>query len=217
MPSRLIVRDCQLTPEAKRHLEQIDTGLQFTEWKFENALDRVSASANPRQLERVPAGASFEFEIVYNVEVTDATAIEADLLGLLLAMGMLEDDYLGGHGSRGYGRVRWEPKAFVGRTLGYYSATSAAERSAAEISVDVDSLDACREKVAELVLGVLEAVQPEPEPSTHEPGAAKTDADVEAGSEEPAPPAEAAALEDAAPTGPEGVPPPPDDGASSQS
>ena len=172
MPSRLIVRDACLTPESKQQLAQLDTGLQFSEWKFENALDRISASANPRQLERVPAGAAFEFEIVYNVEVADASVIEADLLNMLLAMSLLEDDYLGGHGSRGYGRVHWAPKQFTARTLGYYSAKSADERSAAETSAQVDSLDACRDKVEELVLATLEAAKPPtPAPEPAEPPA----------------------------------------------
>ena len=181
MPSRLIVRDCQLTDQAKQRLEQLDTGLQFSEWKFENALDRVSASANPRQLERVPAGAAFDFEIVYNVEVGDPEEVESDLVSLFLAMGLLEDDYLGGHGSRGYGRVRWRPQAFVGRALGYYSATSADDRSASEIAPEVDSLDACREKIQEVVLGLLEAAEPQApaqadkEPAQADKGPAQAD------------------------------------------
>ncbi len=159
MPSRLIVRDCRLTDAAKAELEHIDTGLPYTEWKFENALDRVSASANPRQIERVPAGADFDFEIVYSVEVADPSIVEEDVVNMLFAMTLLEDDYLGGHGSRGSGCVRWKPAALVGRTLGYYSATSADARKAAEIAFEVDSLDACREKVSDLVLGLLEAAE----------------------------------------------------------
>ena len=68
IPARLIVRDSLLTEAELELLSAIDTGLQYTEWKFENALDRITAAANPRQLERVPAGARFTFELVYNVE-----------------------------------------------------------------------------------------------------------------------------------------------------
>lgn len=178
LPSRLIVRDCHLTAEAKQRLAQLDTGLQFSEWKFENALDRVSASANPRQLERVPAGAEFEFEIIYNVEVADPDVIEGDLGSLLLAMSLLEDDYLGGHGSRGYGRIQWKPTTVVGRTLKYYSATSVDERSSAEVAFELDSMDACRDKVQEMVLGLLDAEEPKPEAASDTPA------------EEPPPPAE---------------------------
>lgn len=201
MPSRLIVRDCQLTTQSRQHLSQLDTGLHFAEWKFENALDRVSACANPRQLERVPSGVAFDFEIVYNVEVDDPEVVERDILNLFLAMGLLEDDYLGGHGSRGYGRVRWQPRAFVGRTLAYYSATSADERAASEIGAQVDSLDACREKIQDMVLGLLDAAAPaetspsadaEPQPPAEDVPQTQTDnppsADEEKPSDEPSAP-----------------------------
>lgn len=182
MPSRLIVRDCRLTLKSKQQLAQLDSGLHLSEWKFENALDRVSASANPRQLERVPGGAAFEFEIVYNVEVAEPEEVEQDLLNLLMGMSLLEDDYLGGHGSRGSGRVLWHPSAFVARTLSYYSATSAEERRQSEIAAGVDSVDACREKVQDIVLGLFENAptprgeasegshdtQPQPDPPAEE-------------------------------------------------
>ncbi len=160
MPSRLIVRDARLTDDARERLKLMDSGLPFAEWKFENALDRVSAAANPRQIERAPAGAEFAFEIVYALESFDADEIEQDLTNLLLAMALLEDDYLGGHGSRGCGGVRWAPEKFVGRTLAYYAAAAAAERDAAQVAYDVQSLDECREKTSELVLKLLEAAQP---------------------------------------------------------
>ncbi|MCX7771012.1 MAG: type III-A CRISPR-associated RAMP protein Csm3 [Proteobacteria bacterium] len=102
-PSRLMVRDAYLTEESVRELLEIDTGLQFTEWKFENAIDRVTSSANPRQLERVPRGAEFKFELVYNVE--DKDTLQEDLANLNLAIELLKLDSLGGHGSRGYGKV----------------------------------------------------------------------------------------------------------------
>jgi CRISPR-associated protein Csm3 len=60
-PARLIVRDCHLTASSAEKLKKIDTGLFMTEWKFENGMDRITAAANPRQLERVPAGSEFEF------------------------------------------------------------------------------------------------------------------------------------------------------------
>lgn len=105
-PARLIVRDCHLTEESVTKLEKIDTGLYMTEWKFENGIDRVTAAANPRQLERVPAGSKFKFEIVYTVE--DETQAAEDLENLAIALAILEDDALGGHGSRGYGKIRFE-------------------------------------------------------------------------------------------------------------
>jgi CRISPR-associated protein Csm3 len=104
-PARLIVRDSHLLPDSATKLKKIDTGLYMTEWKFENGLDRITAAANPRQLERVPAGSEFRFELVYTVE--DANQAIEDLKNLAIAIAILEDDALGGHGSRGYGKVKF--------------------------------------------------------------------------------------------------------------
>lgn len=109
-PARLIVRDCHLLQESIDALEKIDTGLYMTEWKFENGLDRITAAANPRQLERVPKGAKFHFEMVYTVENADQA--RTDLRNLLRAVLILEDDALGGHGSRGYGKVKFQNLEF---------------------------------------------------------------------------------------------------------
>jgi len=105
-PARLIVRDAYLTKESVERLSDIDTGLQYTEWKFENAIDRITSSANPRQLERVPRGAEFEFELIYNVE--DTKTFKNDIENLRFAIELLKLDALGGHGSRGYGKVNIE-------------------------------------------------------------------------------------------------------------
>ena len=117
-PARLIVRDCHLLIESAKQLEKIDTGLYMTEWKFENGLDRITAAANPRQLERVPAGAKFHFEMVYTVE--DSSQAAEDLQNLAIALAILEDDALGGHGSRGYGKVRFENFRFYYRGVDQY-------------------------------------------------------------------------------------------------
>lgn len=117
-PARLIIRDSHLVPESAEKLKQVDTGLYMTEWKFENGIDRVTAAANPRQLERVPAGSKFQFELVYTVENADQ-AIE-DLQNIAIALAILEDDALGGHGSRGYGKVRFQNFQFSYRSLAQY-------------------------------------------------------------------------------------------------
>ena len=76
-----------------------------TEVKFENTINRMTAVANPRQIERVIRGSKFNFEILYNLE--NETEAKEDMQLLTEAMKMLEYDYLGGHGSRGYGRVKF--------------------------------------------------------------------------------------------------------------
>ncbi|MEA5471208.1 type III-A CRISPR-associated RAMP protein Csm3 [Spirulina sp. 06S082] len=117
-PSRLIVRDCHLEKKSAEKLKQIDTSLYMTEWKFENGIDRVTSAANPRQLERVPAGAKFDFEMVYTVE--NKSQMQADLENLAIALAILEDDALGGHGSRGYGKIRFENFKAEYRSIDYY-------------------------------------------------------------------------------------------------
>jgi CRISPR-associated protein Csm3 len=126
-PARLIVRDCHLLSESAKRLEKIDTGLYMTEWKFENGLDRITAAANPRQVERIPAGAKFHFEVVYTVE-NEAQAME-DLENLAIALAILEDDALGGHGSRGYGKVRFENFQFYYRGKDQYRQVAAGDGS----------------------------------------------------------------------------------------
>lgn len=106
-PSKLIVRDATLTQESVDFLQKCDDlDMPFTENKWENTIDRVTATANPRQMERVPAGVSFDVEFVINVWDDDN---EDDLKELLRkGMNALENDYLGGSGSRGSGQISFE-------------------------------------------------------------------------------------------------------------
>lgn len=137
-PSRLIVRDLRLTTESRDKLADIDTGLQYTEWKFENAIDRVTSAANPRQLERVPRGAEFDFELIYNVE--DANQMKEDIENIKLARDIIEADALGGHGSRGYGKVKLNITAIEGRTIkGFKDKASTSENKT------ITSLDQLKE------------------------------------------------------------------------
>ena len=78
-------------------------GVRVTEIKTENTIYRANSVANPRQIERVIAGAVFGVSIVY--DVTDPAQVEEDLSLLAKGMKLLQWDYLGGHGSRGSGRV----------------------------------------------------------------------------------------------------------------
>ena len=77
-----------------------------TEVKFENTINRLTAIAMTRQIERVIRGAQFDLDIVYDVE-PDADVIE-DFKLLVEGFKLLQYDYLGGHGTRGYGKVRLE-------------------------------------------------------------------------------------------------------------
>ena len=105
--TRLLVRDAMLEDKENFKKRFKDLEFEYTETKWENTIDRKTGTAqHPRQLERVPAGAKFEFEIVYD-EYDDAKTKE-HLMTLRTAMRLLEGDYLGGSGSRGYGKVRFE-------------------------------------------------------------------------------------------------------------
>lgn len=75
----------------------------LTEVKTENVIKRLSSEAMPRQIERVNAGTVFAETVVY--DVVDKETLEEDLQLLAKAMKLLQMDYLGGHGSRGSGRV----------------------------------------------------------------------------------------------------------------
>lgn len=116
-PSRLKVRDAFLTRYSVKELSEAEEGLLYTEVKFENVLDRVTASATPRQIERIPAGVDFGFEIVYDVE---DNKLEDDIKNLFTAMKLIEDDTLGGHGSRGYGKIKFFIAEGIARKIEYY-------------------------------------------------------------------------------------------------
>jgi len=121
--TRLYVRDAFLNTEkfnekfedAKDSME-----MEYSDVKWENSVDRKTGAAkDPRQMERVPAGAIFKFEIIYDV-YNDGKKDE-HLKSVCVAMRMLEDDYLGGQGSRGYGKIKYLNVKFVEFSLDYYA------------------------------------------------------------------------------------------------
>lgn len=112
--TRLIVRDAHLHEEHFKDKFLADAVLEtaFTDSKYENSINRKTGTANhPRQLERVPAGAIFNFEMIYDVygnrDGKDDGKMDTHLNQIRLAMELLQYDYLGGQGSRGYGKIRF--------------------------------------------------------------------------------------------------------------
>jgi CRISPR-associated protein Csm3 len=104
-PTRLIVRDIPLAEESAAALLRDGRTTLYTEVKSEVAIDRVTSAANPRTLERVPAGAVFA-----PLELSFGFYEEADLdrfFVVLDGLGLVEEDALGGGGSRGSGKVRF--------------------------------------------------------------------------------------------------------------
>lgn len=101
--SRLQFTDSFVSKAAQKKFSTIDTDTYMGEVKFENVINRATGVANPRQIERVPRGMTFDFELVYNIESEEELA--EDMKVLADGFRLLQLDYLGGHGSRGYGRV----------------------------------------------------------------------------------------------------------------
>ena len=106
-PTRIIVRDAHLTEEYKKKFEE---GMPLIEEKYENALNRITAAANPRPVERVVPGVEFDFSLAYKVLDRDDNGDKDERLFkeiVLYALAALQEDYLGGGGSRGNGRIEF--------------------------------------------------------------------------------------------------------------
>lgn len=100
-PTRIVVRDAQLCPYWS---EKFHKGALPLEVKYENAINRITGEANPRPLERVPAGVEFDLDISFKVFEDDP---EDYFTTVLKAMRLLELDALGGSGSRGSGKIQF--------------------------------------------------------------------------------------------------------------
>ena len=125
MPTRLIVRDALLTDKARDQLDKID--IDYTEIKTEVAIDRITSAATPRQNERVPAEATFgPLEMVYSLYTLDSDAegsVDREIAlfdAVLTGMELLEDDYLGGSGSRGSGKIAFRDLEMTFKSRKYY-------------------------------------------------------------------------------------------------
>lgn len=100
---RLLFRDSFLSNKDELDAKGVRT---YTETKFENTINRKTAVANPRQIERSLRGSKFSFELMYEVE--NLAEIKEDFATIIAGLKLLEIDYLGGSGSRGYGRIKFD-------------------------------------------------------------------------------------------------------------
>jgi CRISPR-associated protein Csm3 len=124
-PTRLLVRDVLLSKDREKNpLLNAKTDLPFTEVKWEATIDRITSAAVPRQNERVPPGALFSpFELVYSLYDLNGEGVKNDVIWLtqvFKAMELLEDDYLGGYGSRGAGKIAFKNIKVVYKSRRYY-------------------------------------------------------------------------------------------------
>ena len=136
-PARLAVYDAALDADSITAQMRENLDDEITEVKSENAIDRITSQANPRTLERVPAGARFKVRMVLDILCEEDKALAARLIG---GLRLLEDDALGGGGSRGSGRVRFGNLSLVWRGEAFY-ATGAAEAELAS-GADLGALQA---------------------------------------------------------------------------
>lgn len=107
-PTRIIVRDAILSKEDS---EKLKNGKPIIEEKNENSLNRITAEAMPRPIERVVPGVSFNFEMSYRViDTGDNGATDEKMFNDVVIEGlrMLQNDYLGGGGSRGNGQIEFK-------------------------------------------------------------------------------------------------------------
>lgn len=115
-PTRLIVRDAYPDKKTQDMWKQLDSELQYTELKPENSIDRLTSEANPRFLERVVKGSTFDVEFVYSIydlneneNENELGKIDKDNLGRIIqALRLLEHSGIGGNISRGYGQIEFK-------------------------------------------------------------------------------------------------------------
>ena len=111
--TRLAFWDCPLDPGYAA--KQREDNLSWTEAKSENRINRISGTAeHPRQTERVPAGAVFKFRLSFKQFAGDDASLRQTLL---TGLKLLEWDSLGGSGSRGYGKVRFDNLELDGKNI----------------------------------------------------------------------------------------------------
>src|SRR4051812_29598307 len=117
-PSRLTVYDSPLDTDSITQQMRENLDDEITEVKSENAVDRITSQANPRTLERVPSGAKFRIRMVIDILCEpDKELVPRVAEGLRL----LEDDALGGGGSRGSGRVKLSNLRLTWRGREFYT------------------------------------------------------------------------------------------------
>ncbi len=104
-PIRLRFDDFYPTLDTINLWEEVLDGL-YTEIKTENIIDRLKGTAkDPRHIERVIPYSEFQGYIIFRVFENDNFKLYQTLEK---GINLLNDDYLGGSGSRGYGRVKLE-------------------------------------------------------------------------------------------------------------
>ena len=135
-PTRLIVRDAYPTLETVKmweDLREMGDVVRGAELKYENTLNRITSMANPRPMERVPKDSEFAFEMVFSVYDNED---RKNMKGVFYAMKLLEDSYIGGSGTRGYGKIKFEGISIISRTVDYYKDKDSEQKLMEDSTVD---------------------------------------------------------------------------------
>jgi CRISPR-associated protein Csm3 len=137
-PVRVIVRDAYIIRKGNK------SNYEYLEIKPENKIDRVSGTTTTggvRNIERVVAGSDFEYEIIFNIYNTKDKDL---IIEFIEGMRLLEDDYLGGSGSRGSGKIIFKDLGMEHRHMKYYEGEQEAD------SKNVESIDKLMEEIKNL-------------------------------------------------------------------
>ncbi|WP_288975042.1 type III-A CRISPR-associated RAMP protein Csm3 [uncultured Methanosphaera sp.] len=141
--NKLIVRDAFPTKDTikmwKKHSDIIDGA----ELKYENSLHRITSKATPRNIERVPVDSKFKLEIVLSIydETYTTKSDYESLTPLFKSMKLLQDDYLGGSGTRGFGKIEFEKITIKERGLEYYTGNTDEKNTGENVIVKNRNID----------------------------------------------------------------------------
>jgi len=105
--SRAVFRDCFISDVVRK--ASLESKIELFESKYENVIDRKTGTTiggGLRQIERVPSAVEFDFNMSIRVFEKDNEELLKNTI--ILGLKLLELDALGGSGSRGYGRVRFD-------------------------------------------------------------------------------------------------------------
>ena len=153
-PTRLLFSD--FTPSQKYVVENEPSSIaDFLEEKSENRIDRITAAADPRTIVRVKPGVEFEGEVKLLLFDNDKEHVRKYLETLGIGLKLIEETYLGGSGSRGYGRVRFTNIAL--KILKVNVSGEKAEIKEEEIETLISVKDFL-EKVGEIASKIVEKV-----------------------------------------------------------
>ena len=134
-PTRLLIRDAFPDKETIDMWNDIDSQLQYTEYKPENTIDRLTSAANPRLIERVVPDSKFDFELVLTIYNEDADKTQDYFNTILAGLKMLEHSGIGGSVSRGYGQIKFSLTAPIVITKEDYIKSSDSYKKAFDLNL----------------------------------------------------------------------------------